>query len=91
NPTPDERRKQVSRAYAIAVEEKRIAHATTLSPQGNWTSFKDGVRCFDLSWNNLIYGPGPKAICAQCPYQLGKDARHAQVVGLQAVGIMPTL
>ncbi|MFN9916943.1 MAG: hypothetical protein ACK53L_30420 [Pirellulaceae bacterium] len=29
NPTPDERRKQVSRAYAIAAEEKRIAHATT--------------------------------------------------------------
>lgn len=62
NPTPDERRKQVSRAYAIAAEEKRIAHATTLSRQGNWTTFKDGVRCFDLSWNNLIYGPGPKVI-----------------------------
>ena len=62
NPTPAERRKQVSRAYAITAEEKRIAHATTLSRQGNWTTFKDDVRCFDLSWNNLIYGPGPKVI-----------------------------
>ena len=62
NPTPDERRKQVSRAYAIAAVEKRITHATILSRLGKWTAFKDGVRCFDLSWNNLIYGPGPKVI-----------------------------
>jgi hypothetical protein len=62
NPTPAERRKQVSRAFTIAAEEKRLAHAATLSRQGNWTTFKDGVRCFDLSWNNLIYGPGPKVI-----------------------------
>ena len=93
NPTPDERRKQVSRAYAIAAEEERIAHATTLSRQGNWTTFKDGVRCFDLSWKQPYLRPWPKGdiICAQCPNQLGKDARHAQVVGLQAVGIMPPL
>ena len=43
-------------------EEKRINHSSLLAQQGTWTHYRDDVRPFDLSWNNLIYGPGPKII-----------------------------
>ena len=43
-------------------EEKRINHSSLLAQQGAWTHYRDDVRPFDLSWNNLIYGPGPKII-----------------------------
>ena len=62
SPTPAERRTQISKAYTLTSEEKRLAHATSLARQGVWTTFKDSVNSFDLSWNNLIYGPGPRVI-----------------------------
>ena len=34
----------------------------SLALQGVWTSWKEHVFPLDLSWNNLIYGPGPKVI-----------------------------
>src|SRR5689334_19479533 len=37
-----------------------VRHAC-LVRQGVWTHWED-VRPFDLSWKNLIYGPGPKVI-----------------------------
>ena len=42
-------------------EEKRVTHSSQLAHQGVWTHW-DNVRPFDLSWHNLIYGPGPKVI-----------------------------
>ena len=62
SPTPAERRKKISIAYTVTSEEKRMAHATSLARQGVWTTYKDSVSHFDLSWNNLIYGPGPRVI-----------------------------
>src|SRR3954469_22350723 len=38
-----------------------MQHASRLTRQGVWTHWSD-VRPFDLSWKNLIYGPGPKVI-----------------------------
>jgi zinc-binding in reverse transcriptase len=38
-----------------------MTHASCLVQQGAWTHWED-VRPFDLSWRNLIYGPGPKVI-----------------------------
>ena len=42
-------------------EESYIQHASCLVRQGVWTLWND-IRPFDLSWKNLIYGPGPKVI-----------------------------
>ena len=39
-----------------------MAHSTSLALQGVWTSWKEHVYPLDLSWKNLIYGPGPKVI-----------------------------
>src|SRR3954469_11291974 len=38
-----------------------MQHASRLTRQGVWTHWSD-VRPFDLSWKNLIYGPGPRVI-----------------------------
>src|SRR6185295_7406372 len=38
-----------------------LSHASCLTRQGVWTHWDD-VQPFDLSWNNLIYGPGPRVI-----------------------------
>ena len=37
-------------------------HASRLTQQGIWTHYREDVRPFDMSWHNLIYGPGPKVI-----------------------------
>ena len=42
--------------------EKHLAHASTLSLNGTWTKWNDVVHPFDLSWKNLIYGPGQRLI-----------------------------
>ena len=38
-----------------------MEHAAVLAQQGVWTHW-DNVIPFDLSWKNLIYGPGPRII-----------------------------
>ena len=38
-----------------------MQHAACLVRQGVWTHW-DKVKPFDLSWSNLIYGPGPRVI-----------------------------
>ena len=42
-------------------EQDHIRHASCLVRQGVWTHWED-VMPFDLSWTNLIYGPGPRVI-----------------------------
>jgi hypothetical protein len=61
NPTLSELRSKTGEALVQLQEEKLIQHAACLVRQGVWTHWDD-VRPFDLSWKNLIYGPGPKVI-----------------------------
>jgi hypothetical protein len=56
--TTAETRKLVSNTARGFAEDKRIHHAQNLAQQGAWTAWQDGIIPFDLSWKNLIYGPG---------------------------------
>ena len=38
-----------------------VTHAHTLALQGVWTNWEN-MTPFDLSWKNLIYGPGPRLL-----------------------------
>ncbi len=58
NPSPVQRRKLVSGVLKTIADEKRIAHAHSLSRQGVWTQWSDKAIPFDYSWKNIIYGPG---------------------------------
>ena len=60
--TRAELRKLVSETAHAFAEQKRMAHAHTLAHQGTWTNWYDCVAPADLSWRNLIYGPGPHVI-----------------------------
>jgi hypothetical protein len=59
NRTKAEVRKQVSVTANSFAEDTRMAHAHALAHQGAWTNWCDLVAPADLSWRNLIYGPGP--------------------------------
>src|SRR4051812_41603778 len=61
NPTAADLRAKISETHEQLQEEKRMHHASCLVQQGVWTHWND-VRPFDLSWRNLIYGPGPRVI-----------------------------
>ena len=61
NPTKKERRQKITETLIAQREEDHIRHASCLSRQGVWTHWED-VMPFDLSWANLIYGPGPRVI-----------------------------
>ena len=61
NPTVAEHRAKVTSTLAEQCEEERVRHASCLVRQGVWTHWNN-VRPFDLSWTNLIYGPGPRVI-----------------------------
>ena len=41
-------------------QQKLLMKANDLKLQGYWRRFADQVLPLDLSWNSLIYGPGPK-------------------------------
>ena len=56
-----EMRQKVSTTLRNQHEEELIRHASCLTLQGVWTHW-DHVLPFDLSWSNLIYGPGPRII-----------------------------
>jgi len=60
-PKPSEIRLKTGEILDQLEEENYLQHASCLARQGIWTQFED-VRPFDLSWKNLIYGPGPKVI-----------------------------
>jgi hypothetical protein len=61
-PTTAEKRKLISNTARSFAEDKRMQHAQGLAQQGAWTAWQDGIAPFDLSWKNLIYGPGPHII-----------------------------
>lgn len=60
--TKAEVRKLVSVTAHSFAEEKRLMHAQELAIQGIWTTWSECVAPTDLSWKNLIYGPGPHVI-----------------------------
>lgn len=43
-------------------DAKLLAHARTLEMQGNWLKWEEGAIPFNLSWDNLILGPGARVI-----------------------------
>ena len=51
-------------AKAVADQDQGVAyqHTVSLAWQSVWSNWADDVIPFDLSWRNLIYGPGPKLI-----------------------------
>jgi hypothetical protein len=60
-PSVKEIRKKVSTTLGSQLEDDHVRHASCLTRQGVWTHW-DRVLPFDLSWPNLIYGPGPRVI-----------------------------
>jgi hypothetical protein len=57
-----EHRKRCGGAVRLLANEKHMAHATRLAMQSVWMHWTDQSSAFDLSWRNLIYGPGPRII-----------------------------
>lgn len=64
--TPDGTGAEHRRLCVAAVKklevESHMAHASSLAMQGVWTKWADDAIPFDLSWRNLIWGPGPRII-----------------------------
>ena len=54
-------RAKVTEALATRHEDDLVRHASCLVLQGVWTQWQNVIP-FDLSWANLIYGPGPRVI-----------------------------
>ena len=44
------------------VDESHEVHSLGLNMQGTWLTWEQGVFPFDLSWNNLILGPGGRIV-----------------------------
>ncbi len=61
NPSKEQWREKMTETLVTQQEEEHIRHASCLPLQGVWTHW-DNTIPLDLSWNNLIYGPGPRVI-----------------------------
>lgn len=57
-----EHRKRCGAAVRLLDTERHMAHAAELAMQSVWTHWADKSSPFDLSWRNLIWGPGPRII-----------------------------
>ena len=57
-----EKRKLVSITARSFAEDKRVEHAQELGQQGSWIQWQHRIVPYDLSWKNLIYGPGPHVL-----------------------------
>jgi hypothetical protein len=60
--TSSAKRKLVLTSLRDLNAKRHKLHAHGLTYQGRWTTWSDCTRPFDLSWKNLIYGPGPNFI-----------------------------
>jgi hypothetical protein len=56
------RRKKCGRTVKALENDAWVNHALKLSWQGAWLQWCEHVNPFNLSWQNLIYGPGPGLI-----------------------------
>lgn len=61
-PSKADFRKMVVAAADRREQERLSAHSHGLARQGVWTQWHESTLPFDLSWKNLIYGPGPHVI-----------------------------
>jgi hypothetical protein len=61
SPTIRDLREKVVESLVSEFEEEHLRHASCLSRQGAWTHWRDLVRPFDLSWQNLVFSP-PRVI-----------------------------
>ena len=92
NPTNAERRAAIVLSATTCNEEKRVAHAHSLSRQGVWVNWKDHASPFDLSWKNLIYGPGPRLIAFVLNSMINSvHSRYAQIMELHQDGSLLSL
>jgi len=57
-----EHRKRCGAAVRRLDTEGHMAHVADLAMQSVWTQWVDKSSPFDLSWRNLIWGPGPRII-----------------------------
>jgi hypothetical protein len=57
-----EHRKRCGAAVRLLETEDHMAHVAGLAMQSVWTHWADKSSPFDLSWGNLIWGPGPRII-----------------------------
>jgi len=62
NPSAQEKRKLSSTTARKLMEEKYIIHTHDLARQSVWMQWQAQTMPFDLTWQNLIYGPGPLVI-----------------------------
>jgi hypothetical protein len=56
--TKPEQRKMVMSAMRTRSDDVHVSHASSLCMQNVWMAWYDKTIPFDLSWHNLIYGPG---------------------------------
>jgi hypothetical protein len=56
------RRKLASDTFKQREQQRMIVHAHGLARQGVWLGWSETAAPIDLSWKNLIYGPGPSLI-----------------------------
>jgi hypothetical protein len=61
NPSLFEKRTLLVTMLLNESEKTLVEHSSALLRQGVWTRF-DAVRPFDLSWKNLLSGPGPRLL-----------------------------
>ena len=62
DPPLPEHRKLCTAAVGKLQLEHLTAHSHSLPMQGVWTQWWDRTLSFDFTWNNLIYGPGPRVL-----------------------------
>ena len=60
--TAADKRKRCGKAVHRLATEKHMAHAAGLAMQSVWMHWAEHSNAFDLSWRNLIWGPGPRII-----------------------------
>ena len=60
--TNAEQRKRCGGAVRLLATEKHMARAAGLGMQSVWMHWAELSNTFDLSWRNLIWGPGPRII-----------------------------
>lgn len=57
-----EHRKRCGAAVHQLSSEKLLAHTAQLAMNSVWTHWSEKSIPFDLSWRNLVYGPGPRIV-----------------------------
>jgi hypothetical protein len=60
--TTQQHRRLCSAVVSELETRNLVSHAHTLPLNGVWTKWHESVKPFDLSWKNLIYGPGPRLV-----------------------------